>query len=70
MQSCLKPLGWHSIEFSAVQCYLKGINEIGSCSMLVSDVIFCIILQWRKKELMFYGHDPEVRSFWKSLLIN
>ena len=27
--------------------------EIGSCSMLVSDVIFCIILQWRKKKLMF-----------------
>ena len=27
--------------------------EIGSCSMLVSDVIFCIILQWTKKELMF-----------------
>ena len=44
--------------------------EIGSCSMLVSDVIFCIILQWTKKELMFEGHDPEVRSFWRSLLIN
>ena len=27
--------------------------EIGSCSMLVSDVIFCIILQWKKEELMF-----------------
>ena len=30
-----------------------SIYEIGSCSMLVSDIIFCIILQWTKKELMF-----------------
>ena len=29
-----------------------SIYEIGSCSMLVSDIIFCIILQWTKKELM------------------
>ena len=29
-----------------------SIFEIGSCSMLVSDIIFCIILQWTKKELM------------------
>ena len=29
------------------------IYEIGSCSMLVSDIIFCIILQRTKKELMF-----------------
>ena len=26
--------------------------EISSSSMLVSDIIFCIILQWSKKELM------------------
>ena len=26
MPSCLEPLGRHSIEFSAVQCYLKGIK--------------------------------------------
>ena len=30
-----------------------SIYEIGSCLMLVSDIIFCIILQWTKKELMF-----------------
>ena len=30
-----------------------SIYEIGSCSMLVSDIIFCIILHWTKKELMF-----------------
>ena len=30
-----------------------SIYETGSCSMLVSDIIFCIILQWTKKELMF-----------------
>ena len=30
-----------------------SIYEICSCSMLVSDIIFCIILQWTKKELMF-----------------
>ena len=26
MQSCLEPFGQHSIEFPAVQCYLKGIK--------------------------------------------
>ena len=26
MQNCLEPLGRDSIEFSAVQCYLKGIK--------------------------------------------
>ena len=38
MQSCLQPLGQHIIEFSAVQCYFKGIKTtldgIFSCAML------------------------------------
>ena len=30
-----------------------SVYEIGSYSMLVSDIIFCIILQWTQKELIF-----------------
>ena len=47
-----------------------SIYEIGNCSLLVSDIIFCIILQWTRKELMFEGHDPELGSFLRSFLIN
>ena len=32
---------------------IASIYEIGSCSVLFSDIIFCIILQWTKKELIF-----------------
>ena len=41
MQSCLEPFGQHSIEFPAVQCYLKGIkttlDRIFSYAMLSGD---------------------------------
>ena len=38
MQNCLEPLGRHSIEFSAVQCY-QGYNTKLSISLVLSSII-------------------------------
>ena len=39
MQNCLEPLGRDSIEFSAVQCYLKGIKTTLDHGVIILNLV-------------------------------
>ena len=50
MQSCLEPLGQHSIDFSAAQCYLEGIKTTLDGIFLIQ----CCVKPYRQHCIWFW----------------